>query len=895
MISSLKFAVWNANGLCNRAQELKHFLSMNDIDVMLLSETHFTRKSFLKIPQYSLYSTNHPDGSAHGGSAIIIKNKLTHYECEKYSKEHLQATNVVVETINGPILFSSVYCPPKHQNKEKQFQEFFDTLGSTFIAAGDFNAKNKFWGSRLTNKKGKELFLTMEKNDLRHLSTGEPTYWPSDRRKVPDLLDFCIIKGIDLKKCSIESCFELSSDHSPIIAKICTDIPIPPKKPSLHNKKTNWPLFRDHVEMNLNLKIPLKNEKNLEDALEHFTKIVQQAAWNSTPVGEDRIPSLQTPEVIKAKVKENRKLRRRWQKTRSRVDKWRFNKATEELKEMTKSVTNYSIQQYLENLTPTEATNHDLWRVTRNLKQPQKQVPPIRKQDGSWARSFKEKASTFADHLEKVFTPWPSHEQDQDDDVNESIDSEAEDNSRIKKFSVKEVKVTINKHMNPKKSPGFDLITAKTLQELPEVGFRYITMIFNAVLRLNYFPGQWKVAQIVMIPKPGKEPEEVSSYRPISLLPMLSKAFEKMFLQRLKPIIIERKLIPDHQFGFREKHSTVEQVHRLVNAINISMEDRTYCTAAFLDVSQAFDKVWHRGLCAKLKRLLPAAYYKVLKSYLEDRQFYVQFKNESSELRSIASGVPQGSVLGPFLYLLFTADLPTKNQTSVYTYADDTAIVSVHENPNVASLHLQEHLKDIEIWLKKWRMKVNELKSQHITFTLRKGECPPVTLNNNVVPQTEEVKYLGLHLDKKLTWKNHIQSKKVHLTLLSRKMYWFLGPKSKMSLANKTLLYKAIIVPIWTYGIQLWGSAAASNIAVLDTYQNKMVRMITGAPWYVRNKVILNDLGIQSVKEAAHERSKSYKARLESHPNVLVEEDILRKTKKCRRLRKNWPSDLYDC
>lgn len=144
----------------------------------------------------------------------------------------------------------------------------------------------------------------------------------------------------------------------------------------------------------------------------------------------------------------------------------------------------------------------------------------------------------------------------------------------IKKISIKEVYNIIKKDLNAKKAPGYDLITGKVLKQLPEKALRLLTIIYNAVLRLNHYPTQWKVAQIILLPKPGKNLEEVTSYRPISLLPVISKVFEKLIIKRIKPEIKENKVISDHQFDFREHHSTVEQIHRIVRKINNDLEEK---------------------------------------------------------------------------------------------------------------------------------------------------------------------------------------------------------------------------------------------------------------------------------------------------------------------------------
>lgn len=363
----------------------------------------------------------------------------------------------------------------------------------------------------------------------------------------------------------------------------------------------------------------------------------------------------------------------------------------------------------------------------------------------------------------------------------------------------------------------------------------------------------------------------MASYRPISLLPVLSKVFEKILLNRIQPSLEEKKLIPNHQFGFRARHSTIEQVHRVGNKIREALEKKWYCSAAFIDISQAFDKVWHMGLLHKIKAKLSHHYYQLLKSYLTDRWFLVRVGEAYSSLLPIKSGVPQGSVLGPLLYLLYTADLPSNTtNVEIATFADDTAIMASHQDPTLASSHLQGHLSRVERWLKVWRVKANSTKSTHVTFTLRKQTCPEVFLNNIKIPQKEDVKYLGLHLDRRLTWAKHIWNKRLQLGHTYRSMYWMMGANSHLNMENKLLLYKAILKPVWLYGIELWGTASDSNILRLQRFQSKTLRAVCGAPWYVPNHLIHRDLGMTTVKEEISARSKKYQDRLTIHPNPLA-------------------------
>jgi len=132
-----------------------------------------------------------------------------------------------------------------------------------------------------------------------------------------------------------------------------------------------------------------------------------------------------------------------------------------------------------------------------------------------------------------------------------------------------------------------------------------------------------------------------------------------------------QNILPKSQFGFRRKHNTTQQIHRIVDKISSSFESKQFCPAIFLDISQAFDRVWHDGLLFKLKHFLPSPYFLLIKSYLDNRSFSVRHKNEFSTILKIKAGVPQGSDLSPLLYNIYTSDMPTSNQTLLATFADE--------------------------------------------------------------------------------------------------------------------------------------------------------------------------------------------------------------------------------
>ena len=652
MANDLRIMAWNANGVLQHQSELQVVLDIEKIDVCLLSETHLTNEQNIKFKGYNVYLTNHPQNTAKGGSAVIIKENILHYEESPYRTREIQASSVSVNTKNYRLTITAVYSPPRHAIKEKLYLDFLRMQGNRFIVGGDFNAKNSHWGSRLTTTKGKELLKAIRKNGCEALSTGKPTYWPTDTNKIPDLIDFFIVKNISTNFVQVEEGWDMYSDHSPILLTLSEKVIKKSTKPMLTNKSTNWEGFKQSLERNINLSVPLKTEEYLDNEVELFNKNIQQAAWENTQEIKQKVTGNNYPREIRKMITEKRKIRRKYQQSRSPHDKRILNNITQKLRREIQQIKNETMNAYLIELTDDASTDYSLWRATKKIKRPVLQIPPIRLENGKWASSNEQKATRFAEYLEKVFSPNKEDEESKrllPDVLGQ--ENQENDESRIRLTTLKEVKSEIKNNINIKKAPGFELITGEILKQLPRKALVKLTNLINASFRLKYVPTLWKVAEVIMIHKPGKPPHEASSYRPISLLPVISKLFERLLLKRMKPIIEEREIIPNHQFGFRCNHSTIDQVHRIVNIIEKCLEEKKICSAVFLDVSQAFDKVWHEGLIYKLKSLLPKQFCEILQSYITDRFFRIKQENQYSELKQIMACVPQGSILGPILYL----------------------------------------------------------------------------------------------------------------------------------------------------------------------------------------------------------------------------------------------------
>lgn len=287
-----------------------------------------------------------------------------------------------------------------------------------------------------------------------------------------------------------------------------------------------------------------------------------------------------------------------------------------------------------------------------------------------------------------------------------------------------------------------------------------------------------------------------------------------------------------------------------------------------MDVQKAFDKVWITGLLYKLKKILPPYLFVLMKSYLSGRSFFVQCGDDVSSRGIILSGVPQGSVLGPHLYVVFTHDLPVLEGGLTATFADDTAFLYSSDCEIESAGKMQDHLHRVEAWCSRWNIRVNPEKSQHTTFTMRTKTGPRLSLCRKNIPHTNSVKYLGLHLDRTLTFKDHIIKKKKQANIMRKKLYYLLNKKSKLTLKNKLLLYKVCIKPIWTYCLPLWGMASKSNIEIIQRVQNITLRVCTGALTVVPNEQLHRELRIKTVNEEIQTAAVAHRDRMIGHTNT---------------------------
>jgi hypothetical protein len=281
-----------------------------------------------------------------------------------------------------------------------------------------------------------------------------------------------------------------------------------------------------------------------------------------------------------------------------------------------------------------------------------------------------------------------------------------------------------------------------------------------------------------------------------------------------------------------------------------------------LDVEKAFDRVWHSGLIYKLiKFKFPPYIIKFIKDFLQDRKFHVSVKNKMSIIKLMAFGLPQGSVLSPTLYNIFTADIPKDLYCMLSLFADDTGILCTSPSFKIISSRLENYLDVLKKYYKRWKIKINKDKTQAIYFTRRRSkELPngPINIFGENIEWSKEVKYLGVILDKTLTLGQHIQQAVEKVGKAVRILYPLLNRKSGLNQTNKLLVYKQILRPMLLYACPLFQNIAKTHIKKLQVCQNRIIKLATNLPWLTPTKSTHKISEIQMVDEFINKLSAKF-------------------------------------
>jgi hypothetical protein len=346
-------------------------------------------------------------------------------------------------------------------------------------------------------------------------------------------------------------------------------------------------------------------------------------------------------------------------------------------------------------------------------------------------------------------------------------------------------------------------------------------------------PTDWLSANVCAIYKKHRAPKNLpKSYRPISLTSALVKLFERMILTRLVAFLDARCFFSRFQSGFRKNHSTLDLIYRLIDRAQSAFASRSHVSVVFLDIASAFDTVWHAGLLHKLHSAgIRGKAWRWIHAFLSNRKLRVVSNGQFSRWFEVSAGVPQGSILGPFLFLVFINDIPTLTHTVLAIFADDVAVWSSYDDADMADFNLQAALDEIHTWSTRWHVSFSASKTVAMRFSRRhRLPAPPgLRLGESPLNWVTVARYLGVLFNPRLTWTpqcNQIVSSTYNMAYKLSRVITSTGPPPKLI----RQLTRVLVESKMTYAWPLWQPPTERHWRKLEAAVCLPLRCALGLP-----------------------------------------------------------------
>ncbi len=769
----------------------------------------------------------------------------------------------------------SVYCPPDTVTYD-ELCNLQDSLPCKKLIVGDFNAHHTLWGSLRVDRKGEQVAGIISDSNLVLLNDGSPTRIDDSTGNL-SVLDLSLVSPAISGSCQWQTIDDsLGSDHFPIIIKFSSDTVMQPSAPKFNVKRADWKAFTRGVNIEI-------VGETIDDKVNSVKDSILQAATatipkTSTISAKHRVPWW-TPDCRRVLCERNRAYR--LFKTHISDENFRKYKLARARARRTLRQAKRDSWRSFVSIINSETPLTQVWSTVNKLnkKKPSIRITNITHNNINYdnprdianalARQF-----SFASSSENYHPAFlPIKEASELQHIDFATGDELDYNCDL---TMQELVQALGACSGT--SPGPDEIRYEMIKHLDHGSMIKMLQVFNEIWKGQTFPNSWHFAHIIPIPKGGGEPRSTSSYRPIALTSCLCKVMERIVNRRLLHFLNSRNLLVDEQCGFRKGRQTLDQLTNLECHIQQAFAKKQFLIAVFLDIEKAYDMTWRHGLLRKLYAMgLRGNMPIFIKNFIADRTFSVKLFSETvtfSDNFVQANGVPQGSVLSPTLFLCMINDiLPAPPRNLKYSlYADDCAIWHSSRVAEFSANRIQMALNRIHDWGLQWGFKFSVRKSVGVVFTHRRSPDLQLTMGPHPLPIQDSAKFLGLHFDSRLTWRNHVSQLKTKCLKALNLLKCITGTKWGADRKSLLMLYKALIRSRVDYGSIVYGSASESVLKGLDVVQNACLRVCLGALRCTRTERLEVESQVPPLRFRRDQLLLSYqakKAREPSHPAGL--------------------------
>lgn len=828
----LRLITVNFQSVQGKRSEILNLLESLKPDVVIGTETwldpSISTSEFLP-PTYQTFRKDRA-GKRGGGVMIAVRSDIVCIETPELGTEGELLWIKIESSKHRPLYVCSFYRPDVSdtdglQALDRSIRRAAAMQNAQLLISGDFNFPSWDWNNMTLKPKPSYPKLHQDFIDLLHdTALDQMVFEPTRQDSTLDLvLTNCpsliprveVIPGL--------------SDHQIVYFEFKTnpDIITNPPRPIPIYKRANWEAMRQDM-LNLHQDFMYPENRSTEELWQHFKQAIQDSSAKNIP--------LKTPKQKSSYPWINQDIRRLIKKRDRKYRKMKKCGASnyqQEIKQLSKEIQKQlrrAYWQYTENLfTPSSSEENTrpclkrFWTYIKHQRSSTVGVPTL-KSNGRLITDPKQKAEELNSQFYSAFsdgTAYSAEEFRSKCTLPDERDN-YQDMAEINITTPGVLKLLAN--LNPTKAAGPDGISPRVLKELATEIAPILTTIYTSSLQSGQVPADWREALVTPVFKKG-EHYNASNYRPISLTSIPCKIMEHILVSNIMSHLETNNILSPQQHGFRKHHSCETQLLEFTEETTAAMEKGISSDVIIMDFAKAFDRVNHSLLCHKLDHYGIRNNTNIwIANFLLNRRQAVVVDGAKSSYVPVRSGVPQGSVLGPCLFLAYINDLPSKIASSARLFADDTAIYRLLMTQNDTAI-LQDDLRKLEIWEDEWDMSFHPDKCNQLPLSRSRKPINATSyqLHNHSLEKVNSSKYLGVTIQTDLSWNIHIDN----VSAKANRTLGFIRRNLKIcSTKTKELAYKALVRPTVEYASSVWDPHTEKQIHTIEKVQRRAARFV---------------------------------------------------------------------